>query len=198
MIDPLAPIGDGHTEVPEDLREHLIPTYIASLGELHEAEEANIAAGTFGRTPTAAELLDDSYLRELHRAMFNEVWRWAGRYRTHDVNIGGIDWHDVPGLVRQLVDDTRFWIEAATFESDELAVRFHHRLVQIHPFVNGNGRHGRFATEFLVEGIGRPRFTWGAGLGVSREELRARYRRVLQKMDRDRDDVDDLCVFARA
>lgn len=82
MSDPLAPVGGGRTEVPEDIREQLIPTYIATLGELYEAEEANIAGGTFGRSPSIHELLDALYLRDLHQAMFNEVWRWAGRYRT--------------------------------------------------------------------------------------------------------------------
>ena len=198
MTDPLAPVGDGHTEIPDEVRDDLIATYIATLGELHEAEEANIAAGTFRRSPSVAELLDDRYLRDLHRAMFDEVWRWAGRYRQHDVNIGSIDWHQVPALVRQLVDDARFWVEADTFEPDELAVRFHHRLVQIHPFVNGNGRHGRFATEFLVEGLGRPRFTWGAGLRLDRAQLRARYRMALERMDGDRDDIGELLKFTRS
>ncbi|MGH9023557.1 MAG: transposase [Acidimicrobiia bacterium] len=93
MTDPLAPIGDGHTEVPDDVRERLIPTYIATLAELYEAEAENIAAGTLRRRPDLYELLNDAYLRELHRVMFDEVWRWAGRYRQTDVNIGGVDWH---------------------------------------------------------------------------------------------------------
>ena len=95
-MDPLGPIGDGHTEVPEERREQLIPTYIATLGDLYEAEEANIANGTYGRAPTPTQLLDDLYLRELHHAMFDQVWRWAGRHRQHDVNIGGVDPIDVP------------------------------------------------------------------------------------------------------
>lgn len=198
MNDPLAPVGDGHTKVPDDVKEQLIPTYIATLGELHEAEEENITAGTFGRAPSTAQLLDDRHLRDLHRVMFDNVWRWAGRYRHHDVNIGGVSWHEVPGLVRQLVEDTTFWVDAATFEPDEAAIRFHHRLVQIHAFVNGNGRHGRFAAEYLVESLGRPRFTWGRDLGLEHSELRAQYRRALQRMDRDRDDVADLVAFSRA
>ncbi len=106
MTDPLPPVGDGHTQIPDDVRGRLIPTYIATLAELYEAEAENIASGTFGRQPALDELLDDGYLRELHRAMFNDVWRWAGRYRQHDVNIGGVDWQEVPGRLRQLVDDT--------------------------------------------------------------------------------------------
>jgi Fic-DOC domain mobile mystery protein B len=180
------------------MRDQLIPTYISTLGELYEAEAENIVSGTLGRSPSPDELLDDLYLRELHRAMFREVWRWAGRYRTHDVNIGGSAWPDVSALVRNLVEDARVWTSSNTFPPDEIAVRFHHRLVQIHPFVNGNGRHGRFAAEFLVEGLGQPRFTWGAGLGVDRVELRTRYRRALETMDGNRNAVGDLLAFARA
>lgn len=198
MTDPLAPVGDGHTQIPDDVRGQLIPTYIATLAELYEAEAENIASATFSRRPALDELLDDGYLRELHRAMFNKVWRWAGRYRQHDVNIGGVDWQEVPGRLRQLVDDTRFWVGAATFQPDELALRFHHRLVQIHPFVNGNGRLGRFAAEYLVQGLDRPRFTWGIGLAVQRSELRERYRKALQRLDADRENVEELLAFARS
>jgi len=198
VTDPLAPIGDGHTEVPDDVREHLIPTYIATLAELYEAEAENVAAGTLGRRPDLDELLDDGYLRELHRVMFGEVWRWAGRYRQTDVNIGGVDWHEVPGRVRLLVDDTKYWVDTATSDHDEIAIRFHHRLVQIHPFVNGNGRFGRFAAEYLVESLGSPRFTWGINLALERSALRERYRKALQRLDADQDDAKDLLGFARS
>jgi Fic-DOC domain mobile mystery protein B len=197
MTDPLAPVGDGQTEVPEDLRHHLIPTYIATLGELHEAEEENIAEATLGREPSAAELLDDLYLRSLHKAMFAKVWKWAGTYRPHDTDIG-IGWQDIPVAIRDLVANTKTWIESTTLAADELALRFHHRLVLIHPFVNGNGRHARFAAEYLVEALGQPRFTWGHALGVERDELRQRYRQALQRMDSDPDDIEELLAFARS
>lgn len=196
--DPLAPIGDGGTTVHPDLTDHLIPTWIATQADLYEAEAAAIATATFRRRPSPHQLLDDLYLRRLHRAMFGEVWRWAGRYRTHDVNIGGVAWPDVPALVRDLLADTRAWVEAATYPADEIAARFHHRLVQIHPFVNGNGRLSRFAADYLVVGLGQPRFTWGVGLAVGRAELRASYRAALQDLDADRDAVGGLLRFARS
>ncbi len=143
------------------------------------------------------ELLDDLYLRNLHKAMFAKVWKWAGSYRRHDTNIG-IDWAEIPVAVHDVVADAKAWVEFATFPPDELAVRFHHRLVMIHPFVNGNGRHGRFAAEYLIEALGQHRFTWGAGLGVARDQLRQRYRRALRRMDHDRDDIDELLNFARS
>lgn len=197
MTDPLGPISDGRTAVPEDQRGHLVPTYIATLGDLYEAEEENIAEGTFGLRPSAGELLDDLYLRSLHKAMFGQVWRWAGSYRQHNTNIG-IDWRDVPVAIRDLSADALAWVELATFPPDEVAVRFHHRLVFVHPFVNGNGRHGRFAAEYLVEALGAPRLRWGTSLGVPRDAVRRRYRLALQRMDRDGDDVGELLAFARS
>jgi len=196
VTDGLVPVGEGHTAVHEEERADLIPTYIATRGELFAAEEANIAAGTYGLAPTPEILLDDLYLRELHRRMFAAVWKWAGSYRLLETNIG-VDPIDIATGVRSLVADTLTWLEYATFDHDELAVRFHHRLVFIHPFVNGNGRHGRIATDLLTVAIGRPQFTWGRNLRVTTEELRARYQQALQKLDADQDDVADLVAFAR-
>lgn len=122
----------------------------------------------------------------------------GGRYRQTDVNIGGVDWHEVPARVRLLVDDTKYRVGAATFDHDEIAIRFHHRLVQTHPFPNGNGRLGRFATDYLVLSLGRPRFTWGITLALELSALRERYRQALQRLDGDQDDVEDLLAFARS
>jgi len=195
VTDPLAPVGDGHTAIGDEDREGLIPTYIATRGELFAAEEANIAAATFGLRPTSAELLDDLYLRRLHQAMFDRVWRWAGRYRTREANIG-IDPADIGVEVRALVADANLWVANGSFDAQELAVRFHHRLVQIHAFVNGNGRHGRVAADLLVQSLDGPTFGWGRGLGLDTDDLRARYQHALQAMDADPEDVESLIAFA--
>lgn len=197
MSDPLLPVGDGDTEVPDDDRASLIPSYIATLGELHAAEFENIATATFGRRPSAETLLDDMYLRQLHRDMFDRVWTWAGRYRILETNIG-ID----PGLItpsiRDLTADTAALVGSHSIEMDVIALRFHHRLVQIHPFVNGNGRHGRVAADLLVSALGRPTFTWGRNLNISTQELRTRYVASLRQMDVDRENVTSLVSFARS
>jgi Fic-DOC domain mobile mystery protein B len=198
VTDLLGPVGDGHTPIPDEMVAALIPTYVSTLPELFAAEEENIAQGTYGRTPTAAELLDDLYLRGLHKAMFADVWTWAGTYRQHNLNVVLTDWHAITGLVKQLVEDAAAWVERETYPPDELAVRFHHRLVLIHPFVNGNGRHGRISADLLVSALGEPKFTWGAELDLDRPALRAEYRIALQRMDDDHDDVDDLLTFARS
>ena len=195
MIDPLVPVGDGHTELSEEDQIDLIPTHIATRGELNDAEQANIAEAVLRRRPTLTQVLDDQYLRDLHRAMFNKVWRWAGRYRRTETNIG-IDPNQILVEVRALADDAKGWVEYGTYAPDELVVRFHHRLVAIHPFPNGNGRHGRIASDYLIAVLRHDPFSWGAGLDVDTDELRAVYRRALQRADDG--DIADLLAFARA
>ncbi len=194
MTDPLIPVGDGRTELSEEDRLGLVPTYIATRVELFDAEQRNIAQALLGRTPTLEKLLDDKYLRDLHRAMFDRVWRWAGRYRVRETNIG-IAPARIPTAVRALVEDAKAWVGYGTYEPDELAVRFHHRLVAIHPFPNGNGRHGRIAADYLVTVLGRERFGWGAGLDIDTDGLRASYRHALQRADDG--DIVELLSFAR-
>ncbi len=195
MTDALVPIGDGHTELSDADRRGLIPTYIATRGELFDAEQRNITEAFLRRPPTLSQLLDDKYLRDLHRAMFDQVWEWAGHYRTMETNIG-IDPSQIATAVRTAVDDALAWVEYATYESDELAVRFHHRIVAIHPFANGNGRHGRIAADYLITGLGREPFGWGADLNVDTDKLRAAYRHALQRADDG--DIADLLAFVRA
>jgi Fic-DOC domain mobile mystery protein B len=161
---------------------------------LFEAEQRNIAQAMMRRGPTLAQLLNDKYLRDLHHAMFGDVWEWAGHYRLRETNIG-IDPNQIPSEVRMLVDDAEAWVEYVTYESDELAVRFHHRLVAIHPFANGNGRHGRIAADYLVTALGRQPFSWGAERKVDTEALRAAYRDALRRADDG--DVGELLGFAR-
>ena len=194
MSDPLLPVGDGHTELTEDDRVGLIPSYIATRGDLVVAEQRNIARALLRRRPPVQSLLDDGYLRRLHREMFGEVWEWAGHYRRHETNLG-IDPRQIQVSVRTLVDDAIVWVDNETYGPDELAVRFHHRLVFIHPFPNGNGRHGRIAADYLGLALGRRRFSWGANLHVRTEELRATYRNALQRADDG--EIEELVAFAR-
>ncbi len=88
VSNPLLPIGDGHTELTDDDRHGLMPTYITTRGELFDAEQRNIAKALLRRAPDVDRLLDDTYLRNLHRAMFEDVWDWAGRYRLRETNLG--------------------------------------------------------------------------------------------------------------
>ena len=196
MIDPLVPDGDGHTPLTDEEREGLLPTYVSTRGELNDAEQRNIAAALLHRRlPSVEVLLDDTYLRQLHHAMFGDVWRWAGHYRLTERNVG-MDPTQIPIVVRDLVDDARTWAKHSTFEPDEIAVRFHHRLVAIHPFPNGNGRHSRAAANYLVRALGREDFSWGAVRTRTTAELRTAYLRALCAADGH--ELHPLIEFARS
>lgn len=173
----------------------MIPTYIATRGELFEAEQRNISQALLRRPPQTEELLDDKYLRNLHNAMFGQVWNWAGQYRTRETNIG-IEPTQIAVAVRSLTDDVTWWIGAETFEIDEIAVRFHHRLVAIHPFRNGNGRHSRVAADCLARALGAEPFTWGRLLRLATSDLRRAYLSALKNADAG--EISQLLIFARS
>ncbi|MDP2697485.1 mobile mystery protein B [Thalassospira sp.] len=195
MTDPLyGEDDDANTPLTDEERGQLIPTYITLRRELNEAELVNILAATRWVSGRKRDILDDGFLRQLHKRMFNQVWRWAGIYRTTARNIGMDAWR-IAVEVRQLVDDVRFQIDHQTFEPDEIAVRFAHRLVSIHPFPNGNGRHSRLAGDLLAVQLGQPPFSWGRINLVDPGETRKAYINALQCADRH--DIQPLLGFAR-
>lgn len=180
--DPLLPLADGHTPLGEDDLRGLKLSYITTRGELNEAEQENILkCRQNNRQPTLEELKDDNYLRALHRSMFGDVWDWAGTYRRLETSIG-IDPAQISVSVRGLVADATIW--AAHEVPLNVAVRFHHRLVWIHPFPNGNGRHGRQAADYLMQSLGQPPLTWGALGGAGDVDgIRRRYVAALRAAD---------------
>lgn len=200
MSDPLIDAeDDGSTPLTPEEREALIPSYVTQRQELNEVEQIGIAdADRWASSRRRGDILSEDFLRALHGRMFAEVWRWAGAFRTSDRNVGVAVWEIGPQL-RMLLDDVRFWIEHETFPPDEVAIRFHHRLVWIHPFPNGNGRLSRLATDLLAKQLGQPRFTWGGGGDlVAIADLRRRYIDALRAADADRDNVAPLIEFARS
>src|SRR5215469_4419270 len=133
---------DAATPLTPAERDGLIPTHITLRGELNELEQQNIADARAWAFERKRNVLDETFLKGLHRRMFNKVWRWAGQYRNIERNLGDAPHLIQPNLV-QLIRDGRFWVESKTYAPDELAVRFHHRAVLVHPFANGNGRWAR-------------------------------------------------------
>lgn len=182
MTDALFQQADDATPLSHEEREGLIPSYITLRRELNEAEFAGIAEAESWAFARKRNVLDEKFLNNLHKRMFGRVWRWAGQYRRSDKNIG-VDWTRVPVELRQLLDDCRYWVEHDTYEPDEIAVRFHHRMVWIHPYPNGNGRHGRLATDLLLVSRDRPRFSWGQENLVDEDETRKRYVAALRAAD---------------
>lgn len=195
---PAATSGDGNTPIsPEELAD-LIPS-LATKEELNEWERQNIlrarAWAIRDRRISPASVASEEYVRKLHLKMFDETWKWAGRYRQTDKNIG-IAFHEIPERLAVLFGDVRYWIESGTYSPDEMAVRFHHRLVVIHPFPSGNGRHARLAADVLVKVCGRPAFTWGFSDLVNRGQSRARYLDAVRAADGG--DIRPLLEFARS
>jgi len=195
MKDPLEEQDNASTPLTEEEREELIPSYITLRPELNEAEQANILEAGEWAFARKRDVLDERFLTGLHKRMFGGVWRWAGKFRKTERNIG-IDAYRISVELRQLLDDCRYWIEHGTYKPDEIAARFHHRLVLIHPFPNGNGRHARMATDLLLVAMGRPRFTWGRVNLVDPGQTRQRYVDALRAADHH--DIGPLLEFVRS
>lgn len=186
----------GSTPLTTEEQEGLIPTWVATHGDLNRAEQDNIASATLwvGGRRWRVDDITAAWLRNLHHRMLSEVWDWAGNYRTRDVNIGGrVAPYQIPVAVETLVLDMREQVDVWT--PDEVAVRFHHSLVSIHPFPNGNGRHSRLVADVLVEALGGTRFAWGGRSLTDNGESRAAYISALHRADDG--DPDPLIAFAR-
>ncbi|TKT70836.1 mobile mystery protein B [Afipia massiliensis] len=189
---------DDATPLDPALRGDLLQTWITTRADLNEVEEENIVNGSAWarrRRGGAEALLNEGFSKSLHKQMFGEVWKWAGAYRQNELNIG-IAPHLVAAEVPVMFDNARFWVENKTFSPDEIAVRLHHRLTQIHGFPNGNGRHARMMADLLIEKLGGEPFTWGSGTIHDTGTLRTTYISALKAADNH--DFGQLLAFARA
>lgn len=190
---------DDATPLTPQEREGLLQPWITHRRDLNEAEQDNIieclAWVRRRRGLSAHKLLDDRFVRDLHKRMFGNVWNWAGTYRRTERNIG-IEAYRIQPELAQMLGDVRYWLDHQTFQGDEIAVRLHHRMVAIHPFPNGNGRHARLMADLLMEQLGRQAFTWGGGSLHDIGELRAAYVSALRAADGH--DISPLLAFARA
>lgn len=185
----------GATPLDADELASLIPGHITTQAELNEWEQLNFAQGESWAQKQRKEILNEAFLRQLHKQMFGETWKWAGEFRKSDKNIG-VDWLTIGVELKKLLDDANYQIEYASYPPDEIAVRFHHRLVAIHPFPNGNGRHARLMADLLAERLGQPRFTWGSRSLIDAGETRQDYIAALQAADAR--DIAPLLAFARS
>jgi Fic-DOC domain mobile mystery protein B len=188
----------GATPLDPDEAAGLVPAHIITQGDLNAWEQINIVQGDrWAARQKKRNLLDEGFIRDLHRQMFDKTWQWAGTFRKSNKNIG-VDWPQVAVKLRNLLDNTQYQIENQVFEADETAVRFHHQLVWIHAFPNGNGRHARLMADLLAMRLGRPRLTWGGGEAslTSVGVLRDRYLQALRAADQGQ--FTDLIAFARS
>ncbi|QIK41057.1 mobile mystery protein B [Pontivivens nitratireducens] len=176
---------DGATPLDPDEMEGLRFKHISTRGELDELEQANITQGLrWLSRRRGGDILADDFVRSLHKRLFGDVWKWAGTYRLREKNIG-IDPMLISVQLRYLLDDARYWAEHSTYEPLEAAARFHHRMVQIHPFPNGNGRHARISADiYLNDYFDLSPIAWASGFNLQADnERRSQYIIALRAAD---------------
>ena len=194
MSSSLDPPEHATPLTPEE-REGLIPSHVTLQSELNELEQQNILEADTWTSLRKRDPLGEPFGRNLHRRMFRDVWAWAGTYRTSNKNLG-VDWQLILPRLYEAMEQTRFWTDNKTFPPDEIAVRFHHTLVSIHPFPNGNGRWSRLMADILIVKLGGKRFTWGGGALRAADETRKTYIAALKSADNQ--DFAPLLAFARS
>lgn len=175
---------EGATPLDPDEAADLIPS-LATQQELNDFERRNITRAiswAFSSRRVARQLLEVDSLRTLHKRMFDQTWKWAGKFRMTQKSIGVESWR-IPTELQNLVEDTKIRIHASSYNPQEIAARFHHRLVSIHPFPNGNGRHARLATDLLCRAQDWPEPLWGRSGLISPEEARQNYLEALRAAD---------------
>jgi len=189
---------DGQTPLDEDEKVGLRISTISTRGELDEFEQQNIEGAIqwiLTRKFKIEQIFTEAFIQDLHKKMYGNVWSWAGKYRRTNKNIG-VDKLQIPVDLKSLLDDTQYWINNEVFPPDEIAIRFKHKLVSIHCFPNGNGRHSRLMADIIIEKIfNQPVFTWG-GVSLSNEnDIRDKYLRAIKTADKG--DFSLLLEFVR-
>ena len=186
----------GATPLDPDTIAGMIPN-LTRQSELNEFEARNILeAERWVKRARGAnrDILQLITLRKLHEKMFDMTWRWAGQFRQVQTNIG-IPASQIATRLEQLCRNTHYQVEHISYSWDELATRFHHELVLIHPFPNGNGRHARLATDLLIERNGQSRFTWGSRSLTESSNVRNEYIAALREADNG--NIERLLAFVR-
>lgn len=189
---------DGQAPLSEEEKEGLLIKSVTSRGELDELEQLNIEKAvewTIESKFSKEKILSEEFIKTVHKRMLGDVWEWAGEFRRSEKNIG-VTWTRIGVELRTLLDDTKYWIENETYPPDEIAIRFKHRLVSIHCFPNGNGRHSRLMADILIESVfGRDVFTWNNSSLVKPDNVRKEYIDSIRQADNG--SIKALLEFAR-
>lgn len=190
---------DGQTPIAEEEKEGLLIKTITSHRELDEHEQLNIESAvqwTIENNLTLDTILTEKLVKSIHRKMFGKVWLWAGKFRKTEKNIGST-WVNISTELNSLLNDTKFWITNKTYSADEIAIRFKHRLVQIHCFPNGNGRHSRLMADIIIESLfEKDVFSWSSSNLVEADLIRKKYITAIKQADNG--NISALLKFARS
>lgn len=189
----------GQTPLDEDEKEGLLSNSVTTRWELDQLEQLNIEKAihwTIHRKFGEDLILSEEFIKKLHKRMLGDVWRWAGTFRRSDKNLG-VEWTRIGVELKMLLDDTKYWIRHKTYDPDEIAIRFKHKLVKIHCFPNGNGRHSRLMADILIEKVfKREVFSWNRSNMVRPDHIRREYIKAIQQADQGV--IGPLLQFARA
>lgn len=189
---------DGQTPLSEEEKEGLLIKSITIRGELDELEQLNIekvVEWTLNNKFSKEKILSEGFIKSVHKKMLGDVWKWAGKFRKSEKNIG-VEWIRIGVELRMLLEDTKYWVENDTYPPDEIAIRFKHRLVNIHCFPNGNGRHSRLMADIIIEFVfGKVVFTWNNSNLIKPDNTRKEYIHSIRIADNG--NIDPLLEFAR-
>jgi Fic-DOC domain mobile mystery protein B len=190
---------NGQTPLDEDEKDGLLIPTITTREELDEFEQLNIEEAfkwVLGKTFKAQLIFSDKFVKELHKRMYGNVWKWAGEFRKTNKNLGVDKWQ-ISTSLKTLNDDAMYWLNNKTYDPDEFAVRYKHRIVSIHCFANGNGRHSRLMADLIIEKIfNKSMFTWGSVNLIKIGEARNKYLIALREADKG--SLEPLILFARS
>lgn len=188
---------DVQTPLDEEEKEGLLIKTIIAKNELDEFEQMNIEKAiewTIHTNLKKDRILSEKFIKDLHKKMFGDVWKWAGEFRKSEKNIG-VKWTQISTALKNLIDDAHYWIENKTFSPEEISIRFKHRIVAIHCFSNGNGRHSRMMADIIMESIFKKEiFTWHKSNMVKADETRKKYIETLREADNG--NIEPLMEFA--
>lgn len=190
---------EGQTPLNEEEKEGIKIKSITTQAELDEFEQLNIEKAVEWTVHTnlkTEKIITEKFIKDLHKKMYGDVWKWAGKFRTSEKNIG-IKWTQIREELKTLLDDTKYWIENKTFLPEEISIRFKHRIVTIHCFPNGNGRHSRLMADIIIESIFRKEiFTWQSSNMVKANQTRKNYIKALKEADNG--NIKPLIEFAKS
>lgn len=188
---------EGQTPLDEEEKEGLKIKSITTQGELDEFEQLNIEKAvewTIHAKLKPEKILTEKFVKDLHKRMYSDVWKWAGEFRKSEKTIG-IPWIQIRIELRHLLDDAKYWIDNKTYSPEEIAIRFKHRIVAIHCFPNGNGRHSRMMADIIIESIFEKKiFSWNKSNMVKADETRKVYITALREADNG--NIKPLMKFA--
>lgn len=185
---------DNSTPLTEEEKQELKAKWITTRAELNELETQGIAEAEIWLLKNKKDVLTEDFLKTLHKKMFGNVWKWAGKFRKTERNIG-VAPYEISSKLKILLDDTNFWIENKIYSEHEIAIRFHHRLVQIHPFPNGNGRISRLMADLIMRKQGKKDLNWGTCNLTEISELRKQY--IAALLEADNGDYSKLMEFVK-